>query len=129
MLFFNRVLQRFSSLRAMAFVGLLVFWSGCASTKAQWDSRIGRVSLDELVLELGPPDRSATLTDGSVVAEWLQYRGFSQANVVSPMFLMQQPYASGFWPTTVDVTRSPDSFLRLTFGPDKKLNAWRKVYR
>src|SRR5262245_10702323 len=60
-----------------SFPGLLLIWlMGCATTpKIDWNSRIGNYTYDQAVLEMGPPDRSATLTDGTKVVEWLTARG------------------------------------------------------
>ena len=54
-----------------------LFLIGCASTKIDWNSRIGNYTYDQAVLELGPPDKYAKLTDGTVVAEWMTRRGYS----------------------------------------------------
>jgi spermidine/putrescine transport system substrate-binding protein len=51
---------------------ILVLVVGCATTKIDWNSRIGQYTYDEAIAELGVPDRHAQLTDGSIVAEWLQ---------------------------------------------------------
>jgi len=46
--------------------------AGCSSTpKVDWNSRIGSYTYDQAVLELGPPDKSTQLSDGSTVAEWI----------------------------------------------------------
>ena len=45
--------------------------AGCASTpKVDWDSRVGIFTYDQVVAEMGPPDKSSKLSDGSTVAEW-----------------------------------------------------------
>src|SRR5690242_15264115 len=62
-------------------LGLCVFLIGCASTKIDWNSRIGNYTYDQAVLELGPPDKDAKLTDGTVVAEWMTRRGYSGGSV------------------------------------------------
>jgi hypothetical protein len=53
-----------------------VFLVGCATTKIDWNSRMGSYTYDEAVAELGVPDRKETLTDGSIVAEWLNAAGW-----------------------------------------------------
>src|SRR3989442_1020288 len=50
-------------------LGLCVFLTGCASTKIDWNSRIGNYTYDQTVVELGPPDKYAKLTDGTVRSE------------------------------------------------------------
>lgn len=85
---------------------------GCATHRIDWSSRVGHYSYDDAITELGVPDRSATLTDGSIVAEWLRSRGTSYGT------------SHGYWRTgavTYDVYQFPDQFLRLVFGPDKQL--------
>lgn len=73
---------------------------------------MGQFTYDDAIKELGVPDRSATLSDGTIVAEWLQARG--------------QAYANGFaFPRsrfqTYDFTQFPDRYLRLVFSPDLQL--------
>ena len=106
---------------ASLFVLLLV---GCATTpKIDWASRIGAYTYDQAVLDFGPPDRFAKLTDGTVVAEWLTRRGYARSYTT-----MGYGYWHGCWPyypAYID-TYSPDYFLRLTFDPDQKLKAWKK---
>jgi len=93
---------------------------GCATTKVDWASRIGHYSFDQAVLELGPPDKSAKLNDGTIVAEWLTQRGFSHATV--------QTYP-GMWVHSYTETPAPDRFLRLTFGPDGQLCDWKRIMK
>src|SRR5262245_31305974 len=59
------------------FPGLFLIWLlGCATApKIDWNSRIGNYNYDQAVLEMGPADRSAALTDGTKVVEWLTARG------------------------------------------------------
>lgn len=50
---------------------LLILLNGCATApKADWAGRVGSWTLDDAVREMGPPDRTARLSDGSTVAEW-----------------------------------------------------------
>ena len=59
----------------VAAITLVVFVAGCASTpKVDWNSRVGTFTYDQAVTELGPPDRSSKLEDGTVVADWF-HRG------------------------------------------------------
>ena len=93
-----------------ALLALLVF--GCATTKIDWGSRVGNYTFDDAVLELGVPDRQATLTDGTIVGEWLTHRGGAYGHAHS--------YPRS-WFYTYDITEMPDYYLRLVFGPDQKL--------
>jgi hypothetical protein len=99
---------------------LLGFLIGCTSTKTVWNSRIGTYHFDQAVLELGPPDKAASLTDGTLVADWLTRRG-SPGGFTDPFYAY--PPLSYYDPPT------PDYFLRLTFGPDGNLSAWQRLAR
>ena len=94
------------------FVLGLFLLAGCATSKIDWNSRVGSYSYDDAIVELGVPDRAATLTDGTTVAEWLQYRGQGVGTVY---------YYPHSRIGTYDVSRFPDHYLRLVFTPDKKL--------
>ena len=105
---------------------LLLVVSGCATKRIDWAGRVGNYTFDQTVLELGPPDKQATLGDGSIVAEWLTRRGYPYS---SPAFgYTPWSYYGPYYPGYVD-GYTPDYFLRLTFGPDAKLKSWKKVAR
>jgi hypothetical protein len=108
-------------------LGLCVFLTGCASTKIDWNSRVGNYTYDQAVTELGPPDKNAKLTDGTVVAEWMTRRGCSRGSVGS-MYGYGYPYHL-YPPYYLAEPPSPDYFIRLTFGPDGKLQAYKRVVR
>jgi|SRR5688572_15764520 len=96
---------------SLIFSGL--FLTGCATTnRVDWNSRMGQFTYDEAIMELGVPDREATLTDGTTVAEWLTVRGMSYGT-------MHGFYGWHF--QTYDINQFPDRYTRLVFGPDKKL--------
>jgi hypothetical protein len=98
---------------AVQLAALIAFFlAGCATTKIDWNSRIGSYTYDEAVGELGVPDRQATLTDGSIVGEWLTRRGGAYGHM---------HYFPGSRFHTYDVSEMPDRYLRLVFGPDKRL--------
>jgi hypothetical protein len=45
--------------------------ASCATTpRVDWNQRVGHYTYDQAVVELGPPDKSAQLTEGGLVAEW-----------------------------------------------------------
>jgi hypothetical protein len=96
------------------FTGILalLFIAGCATNRIDWNSRIGAYTYDQAIMELGVPDRSATLSDGTIVAEWLRMRGGAYGTVHRFGYSRFESY---------DVNTMPDSFLRLVFGPDKRL--------
>lgn len=113
----------------------VVFLVGCATTpKIDWASRIGNYTHDQAVTELGPPDKSAKLTDGTTVAEWLTRRGYSGGYSSFDYGFNYGPDC-GRWPHYYYgpiihhfyEPPSPDDYLRLTFGPDGKLKDWKRV--
>ena len=89
---------------------LSFLFAGCKSTpKVDWNSRIGNYTYDQAVAELGPPDKTAKLSDGKTVADWIKH---SNGGGVS--------FGVG------TSTGYPDRVLRLTFGPDGKLLEFKK---
>ncbi len=111
----------------LVLVVLLMLNPGCASTpKPDWNQRIGTYTYDDAVRELGPPTASTQLQDGTTVAEWFLKYG-SQ---------MSFGFGTGFYGGAggvgvgQSVTPPPKGhFLRLTFGPDGKLQRWEKFTR
>jgi len=116
------------SLRRVILPGLLALaLAGCATTpKINWASRVGTYTYDQAVLDFGPPDRYAKLSDGTVVAEWLTRRGYAHSYTTLGYggWFGCWPY----YPTYID-TYSPDHFLRLTFDAEGKLKGWKKFYK
>jgi len=108
---------------------LAVLFGGCATPKIDWAARIGNYTFDQAVLELGPPEKEAKLTDGTVVADWLTRRGYRYAHPVGGYYGPYGPWYCGpYYPAYVD-SYSPDYFLRLTFSPDGRLKAWKNYTR
>jgi uncharacterized membrane protein YedE/YeeE len=110
----------------LAMLGLIV--AGCTSTPpVDWNSRIGNYTFDQAVAELGPPDKTAKLSDGKTVADWIKH---SHGGGVS--FGMGTGfYSGGGTAVGTGVSTSsgyPDKVLRLTFGPDGKLLEFKKTY-
>lgn len=104
---------------------LLATLIGCATRpKINWASRVGTYTFDEAVVEFGPPAKQARLTDGTLVAEWQLQRGYTYTEYV-PHYGYRSRYY-GYYGTPI-VSSSPDVFLRLTFGPEGRLSAWKKV--
>jgi hypothetical protein len=85
------------------------------------------------VLEWGPPDKAATLSDGTLVAEWMTQRGTPGG--FAPSYYAYSPYYYGrhhsYWgpPHYYYDPPSPDFFLRLTFDPEGRLQAWQRLAR
>jgi hypothetical protein len=113
--------------RVILVLGGILMFAGCASgPKVDWDSRVGNYTFDQAVLEMGPPERSSELSDGSKVAEWFIRAGSSMSFGVGTGF-----YGSG---GGVGVGQSVSSgrsgqYLRLTFDPEAVLRHWEKVWR
>lgn len=98
----------------------LGLFTGCQTNKIDWTSRIGTYTFDDAVKEMGPPDKTATLTDGTQVCEWLTYRGSDGGTVITSGYYGL--YASS-------IAGSPDAYLRLTFNPEKKLTEAKRLYK
>jgi hypothetical protein len=112
----------FALLATLALLATGLGLTGCATKpKVDWSSRVGNYTMDQTVVELGPPDRQATLSDGRKVAEWVVGQsggggftfgvgGYGSHTGVG----VSQTVGSG--------TR--DKILRLTFGTDGQLAEW-----
>lgn len=100
----------------------LVALGGCASAekKINWDARVGTFKYDDAVIEMGPPDKEARLTDGTVVTQWLTRKGYS---------FRTYHLLYGGWIHSTDNPPGPDQFLTLTFGPDNVLKGWKSSYK
>ncbi len=99
--------------------------AGCVTPKIDWTARVGNYTYDQAITEMGPPDKNAKLTDGTVVADWLTRR--AQTIIApEPYFL---PPGCYFGPLTPMYSESyfPAQYLRLTFGPDGKLKTWKEI--
>lgn len=110
--------------------GLGLLATGCATSRIDWDSRVGNFSYDQAVIEFGPPDKEAMLTDGTRVTEWLVRRGYSSAYVGGVGrygYPYHAPYGPG--PYSYYEPGAPDRWVRLTFDPDGTLVSWKKVAR
>lgn len=109
-------------------VSLLLLVVGCRTAKVDWNARLGSFTYDQALVELGPPDRLAELTDRSKVAEWLGRRGHTSVYLDTfPGGFYHHPYGIGWHHGYV--TRGPDRFLRLVFDPEGKLKSWQWVLR
>ena len=109
----------------IVFAALLL--AGCVTPQIDWAARVGNYTYDQAVMEFGPPDKLAKLSDGSTVVEWLTQRG--QVVVApEPYFLPPGCYFGPLTPTYSE-TYVPARFLRLVFGPDAKLKTWKEFAR
>jgi hypothetical protein len=106
---------------------LVVLLTGCATPRIDWTARVGNYTYDQAVLELGPPDKQAKLADSTVIAEWLTWRGHRQ--IYAPPACSYPYWGYGPLYTGYVDSYSPDYYLRLVFGADGKLRAWKKFTR
>src|SRR5882672_8448767 len=104
---------------------LVLVVAGCATTKVDWNARIGTFTYDQAVGELGPPDKHATLSDGKTVAEWVtrHYAGSS----VSVGSGFGYGYGAGGVGYVQNVgPNTYETSLRLTFTTNNVLAKWNK---
>jgi hypothetical protein len=122
--------ERNGGLPALLFCLVMVLATGCATgPRIDWNSRIGTYTYDQAVLDMGPPDKVATLTNGTKVAEWLVSRSYAQGVVPVVGPYEGYPYFYGPAFTYYSAPPAPNRYLQLTFGPDGRLAAWKKVTR
>lgn len=116
----RRIVTGWRWLGAAVVAGFLLV--GCASGP-DWNQRIGHYSYDDAVREFGPPTGKETLTDGTLVADWLLTSG----RVVSTPGVGM--YRRRFWSLGTDVHTTPEVHLVLIFGSDKRLTSARQLYK
>jgi len=120
-----------NSMRSIWFLAAafgLLGLAGCATNKVDWNTRIGSYTYDQAVLDMGPPAKEARLQDGTVVAEWMTEHGHTDAYYAAPYYYPyrhRRYYGPVF--ATPSVVTYPDVFMRLTFNPQGKLTAWKRV--
>ena len=102
---------------------------GCAPKLLdKYKSRIGSLTYDQALLELGPPDRVADLDGGGKIADWLQQASRVYSNPSASV--MVGPWPSGVVMNTGgNVGSTPAVYLLLTFGPDQRLTDARLQYK
>ncbi len=100
----------------------VLWWSGCRTTGgSDWDKRIGEATFADAVSELGQPERSVELSDGSLVAQWLHRKGEDR---------LAHKILYGGGPSDLkDEPRMSDKYLNMTFDQGRKLTAWRWSYK
>lgn len=110
-----------------ALLGMLflatTFLTCCTTTVVDWNSRIGTYTYNQAVLQLGSPDKQATLSNGKVVAQWITLHGNNGTSTGPDL-------SSAYFGTAGQ--NNPQTFknhvLQLTFGTDDKLVSWKKNY-
>ena len=110
-------------IRLLLFTAALALFAGCATHRVDWNTRVGHYTLDQAVVEFGPPDKQARLSDGKLVAEWITHYSNGGSVMVGTGFYSHH--------TGVGIIQStgPSYYehkLRLTFNPDNVLSGWSK---
>src|ERR1700739_758755 len=98
--------------KLFAFTAVVLLLAGCA-TSVNWNARIGAYTLDQAVIDLGPPDKQARLSDGRKVAEWVSHYGTGGSTAIASG-LWGYPGGVGFIQTTGPTYY--ESKLRLIFA-------------
>jgi hypothetical protein len=107
---------------------VLFLFAGCATSRIDWNTRIGTYTYDQAILDLGPADKSANLQDGTLVAEWLTHRGSSYVQTFPGYWPSSYGPYGPYYPAYFN-SYSPDYFLRLIFDPDRRLRSWKRFYK
>ena len=104
---------------------------GCA-TRTNWQEREGVYTYNQAVVDYGQPLSETKLNDGSTVAVWMTNRGQTTVSggPYNGPYYGGSPYRGGYYNGGAGpgyaTTYSPARFLRLEFGPDNKLKAWKE---
>lgn len=104
------------------FLLAVVLLMGCATHRVDWNARVGSYTFDQAVMDFGPPDKQAKLSDGRLVAEWIT-RYASGGSVVVGAGFYGYPGGVGIVQTTPGYYENK---LRLTFTTNNVLAAWAK---
>ena len=105
-------------IRFLSLLLTALFLVGCASKKIDWSTRLNNYTYDQAVVELGPPDKSAKLSDGTTIAEWYQHRS-------GPSIGLGTGVSSGSVGVGIGVPISGPNVrvMRLTFDPEGVLRS------
>jgi len=120
-----KIIQNLSQTAPIALAALLL---GCAAKpqpqQSLWADRVGKTTYQDVVTELGPPDRTWPLSGGGFVAEWVTRRPIRSAFDTGPAATPSPATA----PSTA--TFGPrERVLRLSFDQDGKLTEGRETVR
>lgn len=102
-----------------------MFLAGCASYQVNWNARVGTYTMDQAIVDLGPPDKQAKLTDGRMVCEWVSHH-YTGGSMVAGSGFCGYPFYGypGYYyyygPSYYEAK------LRLTFGTNNVLASWSK---
>lgn len=99
---------------------LVLMGVGCHSGP-DWNTRVGVYTYDQAVAELGPPDKTAKLSDGRTVSEWITHRGGGMSfGVGTGLYGSHSSVGVGQGIST----GASDHGLRLTFDNNNRLVQW-----
>ena len=109
---------------AVLLLGLAIL-AGCETTRSEdWNSRVGKCTLDQAVAELGKPSKETKLSDGKVSAQWITLHGNNDLSMGGG-----PPHGRQGLSSEPDMAQDyKDHVLELTFGPDGKLLSVAKNY-
>lgn len=111
------------------FAIVLALAAGCASTpKVDWNTRVGNYTYDQAVVELGPPDKQAKLSDNTTVAEWIKRTSGSGFSIGIGAGGFAGPHTAVGGGVGHSVGSYQDKVLKLVFAPDGRLASWSKNY-
>jgi hypothetical protein len=102
----------------------LLLLAGCVTPHIDWKARVGNYTYDQAVVELGPPDKYAKLTNGTLIADWLTRRA---QTIIAPEPYLSRGYYYGAPTAMHSETFFPARYLRLTFDAEGKLKSWKEV--
>ena len=111
---------------------MILCLAGCLGPRVNWQQRIGTYTFDQAVQEMGPPEKSAVLTDGTRVAEWLLEKG-QTGRSYNPFFFDQSYYYGPFQARRsagieyYSGPQNPDYYIRLIFEPSGRLREWKNI--
>jgi hypothetical protein len=115
---------KISLLAILALAAMLI--TGCKTTPpVDWNSRVGTYTFDQAVIELGPPDKQATLSDGKTVAQWIKHYYNNSGFAVGTGFFTG---GAGVGVSQGVGSSGYDNILTLTFDTGSKLVSWTKNY-
>jgi hypothetical protein len=111
------------ALKIFLFITTAMLFAGCATHRVDWNARVGAYTFDQAVVELGPPDKQAKLSDGQTVAEWVsRYNSGSSVSIGTGFY----GYPGGVGYVQSTGPSYYESKLRLTFTTNNILTQWSK---
>jgi hypothetical protein len=97
--------------------------AGCVGPRVDWNTRIGTYTYDQAIIDYGPPDKQAKLSDGRKVLEWVsRYSNNTSTAIVSGGW----GYPSGVGIVQTTGPQYYEEVLRLTFTTNNILSGWSK---